>query len=114
MSAQARPEDSERVVYNSPNDPFIGEFVSFGTGTDTVRGQVSEAVETDKGVTVTVDKPDGHQATLAWSVVDLVDSTDRYTCTACGFPSKVCYRCSSCGHDLAADGVTAGRQGVDR
>lgn len=113
MSATVQPETAERTVYDSPADPYIGEFVRFDAGDDTVRGQVAEAVQSDSGLTVTVDKPDGHQATLAWSLVTLVDSTDRFECGACGFPSKNCYRCSSCGHDLAGSGVTAGRQGGD-
>jgi len=36
------------------------------------------------------------------------------TCPACGAESDVCYRCDACGHDLAGEGSTAGRQGVER
>lgn len=37
-----------------------------------------------------------------------------WPCGACDSPSYLCYRCSSCGHDLAGDGSTAGRQGVNK
>lgn len=37
--------------------------------------------------------------------------TDRHTavCQACGHESAIVYRCERCGHDLAAQGETAGR-----
>lgn len=33
---------------------------------------------------------------------------------ACGGPSYLPWRCSRCGHNLADDGSTAGRQGATR
>jgi uncharacterized membrane protein YvbJ len=36
------------------------------------------------------------------------------TCPACGHDSSKTYRCEDCGHDLAGESSTAGRQGVER
>lgn len=37
-----------------------------------------------------------------------------WPCDSCRGPSMISYRCSKCGHDLAGEGSTAGRQGVQR
>jgi hypothetical protein len=34
----------------------------------------------------------------------------RWYCPCCGGTSTQCYRCSECGHDLAGQGATAGRE----
>jgi len=120
MSAPAQTASDEEVdeevtVYDHRTDPFVGEFVVFATGDDVIAGEVLEGRErSDGSASVVVERrKSGETATLPWSAVDVLTTADGTECAACGFPSRDCYRCEACGHDLAGQGATVARDGGD-
>lgn len=86
------------IVYDSPKEPFIGEYVRFQTASGAVVGEVEKAVQTTDAVTLHVMTESDGLTHVDWADVERADSAGQFECMHCGgrtFTPIVCSDCKS-------------------